>query len=223
MLSSIQIVSKEDADVERREISDSKKTRNKEKKKSKEKKKKKKSKERKKAKKNREGKNGDDDTDTEDSDEEQDRRGDQRGVDVVSESFHQATGRDENRIADGLFSSKEVKEKEEKEEGEGDKDKDGFFSQALLSSDVTKKDAKSKTQIEREREEERVREVCASRELAGKNVQNEAEPVGVGDGGASWRLKALRERGSEPRGRSTKSLRFCSSTRFRDKWKSSAW
>ena len=192
MLSSIQIVSKEDADVERREISDSKKTRNKEKKKSKEKKKKKKSKERKKAKKNREGKNGDDDTDTEDSDEEQDRRGDQRGVDVVSESFHQATRRDENRIADGLFSSKEVKEKEEKEEGEGDKDKDGFFSQALLSSDVTKKDAKSKTQIEREREEERVREVCASRELAGKNVQNEAEPVGVGDGGASWRLKALR-------------------------------
>jgi len=142
MLSSIQIVSKEDADVERREISDSKKTRNKEKKKSKEKKKKKKSKERKKAKKNREGKNGDDDTDTEDSDEEQDRRGDQRGVDVVSESFHQATRRDENRIADGLFSSKEVKEKEEKEEGEGDKDKDGFFSQALLSSDVTKKTPK---------------------------------------------------------------------------------
>jgi hypothetical protein len=177
MLSSIQIVSKEDADVERRKIS--KKEKKKKKKKNKEKEKKKRNKERKKV------KEDDDDDDDDDDDESADSEDSDEGeVKRVSGNLQSSTkGVFENKTADALLSSREV----EKEE-----DKDGFLAKALLSSDVTKKDTKSKTQIEREREEERVREVCASRELAGKSARDDGEPVGVGDGGASWRLKALR-------------------------------
>ena len=158
MLSSIQIVSKEDADVERRKIS--KKEKKKKKKKNKEKEKKKRNKERKKV------KEDDDDDDDDDDDESADSEDSDEGeVKRVSGNLQSSTkGVFENKTADALLSSREV----EKEE-----DKDGFLAKALLSSDVTKKDTKSKTQIEREREEERVREVCASRELAGKSARDE--------------------------------------------------
>ena len=157
----------------------SKKEKKKKKKKNKEKEKKKRNKERKKV------KEDDDDDDDDDDDESADSEDSDEGeVKRVSGNLQSSTkGVFENKTADALLSSREV----EKEE-----DKDGFLAKALLSSDVTKKDTKSKTQIEREREEERVREVCASRELAGKSARDDGEPVGVGDGGASWRLKALR-------------------------------
>ena len=175
MLSSIQIVSKEDADVERRKISDAKKK----KKKKKEKREKKKEKQVK----EQRGKGDDEgvDSDEEESDEEQNRRVQQGEVKNVS-----GNSREAKNVANAVVSKEEVKE-EVKEEDNYD-----FFSKALLSSDVTEKSTKNKIQNEREREEERVREVCASRELAGKRAQDSSGPVGIGDGGASWRLKALR-------------------------------
>ena len=78
---------------------------------------------------------------------------------------------------------------------------EGFLEKALFATKDTR-ETKSNKQIEREREEQRSREVCASRELAGKNPShtqeqtqignNDTAVAGVGDGGASWRLKALR-------------------------------
>ena len=117
------------------------------------------------------------DSDEEESDEEQNRRVQQGEVKNVSGNFREA-----ENVANALLSKEEVKEE----------DNYDFFSKALLSSDVTEKSTKNKIQNEREREEERVREVCASRELAGKRAQDSSGPVGIGDGGASWRLKALR-------------------------------